>query len=431
MQFVSTRGQIPPVDLRSALFAGPAPDGGLFVPDHLPELSSQTISSFRGKSFAEISSVLANHLLGPELSESNVESIVTHSLNFEIPLVKIEPDVWVLELFRGPTMAFKDVGARFLAGLMSHFHDASGPELTILVATSGDTGSAIAHAFLGIPGIRVVVLFPQGQVSTRQQKQFTTLGQNVESVAVCGTFDDCQALVRQAFADESLRRERPLASANSINIGRLLPQMFYYFHAIAQLPEGCGDVRIATPSGNFGNLTAGLMARRIGLPVKQFVAATNINDVVPEYLRQGEFNGKPSQATISNAMDVGHPSNFERMLHLYEHDHGKMTADLVGSSWSDESTKSAIKRLYESTGYVLDPHSAVGYLGLCEAAKRGSKVEGLFLATAHPAKFPDVVEAQIGRPLDIPDRLAGCLEKPEHIVEMNSEYKSLRSYLRT
>lgn len=429
MKFVSTRGQTEPVDLRSALFAGPAPDGGLFMPDHLPELDARTLASFRGMSFSEISIVLANHLLGPELPGSTIESIVTRSLDFDIPLVNIEPGAWALELFHGPTMAFKDVGARFMAGLMSHYHDASGPELTILVATSGDTGSAIAHAFLGLPGIRVVVLFPHGRVSTRQQKQFTTLGQNVASIAVDGTFDDCQALVRQAFADESLREERPLVSANSINIGRLLPQMFYYFYAVAQLPERSGKIVMATPSGNFGNLTAGLMARRMGLPVSRFVAATNVNDVVPEYLKRGQFEARPSRTTVSNAMDVGHPSNFERMMHLYEDDHGRISTDVVGSSWSDESTKSAIQRVYERSGHILDPHSAVGYLGLCDATKSESNIEGVFLATAHPAKFPDVVESQIGKPLTVPDRLARCLDEPEHFTTMNADYLRLRTIL--
>jgi threonine synthase len=311
----------------------------------------------------------------------------------------------VLELFHGPTFAFKDVGARFMARLMAGYRAREDGTLTVLVATSGDTGGAVADAFLGLPNIRTVVLYPQGQVSPLQERQFTTLEGNVQALAVSGTFDDCQRLAKEAFADRELRRSLRLTSANSINIGRLLPQIFYYFHAWAQLPEQ-GEAVVCTPSGNFGNLTAGLLAKRLGLPVAGFVAATNVNDVVPEYLATGTFSPRPSLRTISSAMDVGNPSNFDRMLALYDHDVEAMRRDVIGSAHTDDATRHAITEVFEAHGRVLDPHSAVAYLASRGVLRDRPDARVIFLATAHPAKFAEVVEPVIGRPVPMPSRLA-------------------------
>ncbi len=427
---MSTRGQAAPVSLREALFSGLAPDGGLYVPERLEPLPVSERDRLWHLSLPELASVVASHLFRGDLPEEALYDIVEGSLNFEIPLVRVTEGIWSLELFHGPTLAFKDVGARFMARLMAHFLSDIDRELTILVATSGDTGSAIAHAYFRMSGIRVVVLFPRGQVSSRQQKQFTTLGENIRALSIGGTFDDCQALAKQAFADPLLQERLFLASANSINVGRLLPQMFYYFHAVAQLPPGTRPVLISVPSGNFGNLTAGLLAKRLGLPCDRFVAATNINDVVPEYLETGHFRPRPSQRTLSNAMDVGNPSNFNRILDLYGHDLDAIRRDLAGSAHSDQETRAAIRDVHRRFDYVLDPHAAVGYLGLQTGLKQaGVGTNGMFLATAHPAKFATIVEPEIEQPVPLPQRLANCLHRPEQVVELPADHTQLRDYL--
>ena len=425
MRFVSTAGRAPPVNLRTALFDGLAPDGGLYQPASLEMLPDAAVSRLIGTTLHDTALLLARHLMGDELDEDRLASIVEGALDFPIPLKRFDEQTFVLELFHGPTLAFKDVGARFMARLMAAFRSESDPPLTVLTATSGDTGGAVASAFLDVPGIRVVVLYPEGQVSPLQERQFTTLGGNVTAVAVAGTFDDCQRMAKEALASEELRRETPLTSANSINVGRLLPQIFYYFHAWTQLADPAADVLVAVPSGNFGNLTAGLMAKRLGLPVARFVAATNVNDVVPRFLDTGRFQPLASVRTISTAMDVGDPSNFSRMDTLFGGDAAKMREVVVGSAHTDEDTRGAIARVHEAHGYVLDPHSAVGYLGLEAARTRRPGTVGIVLATAHPAKFAATVEPMIGRSIEVPERLARLLKGESRTTRIEPDTKQL------
>jgi threonine synthase len=404
MTFTSTVGRAPPADLRTAIRTGIAADGGLFLPVRLDPLPPERLEGLAGRSLPDVAAAV-----GPVLAAGDVEAdVLSHvsraALDFPVPLVPLSARALVLELFHGPTLAFKDVGARFLAHLLAVTR-APGERMTVLTATSGDTGGAVAHAFHGMADTRVVILYPRGQVSELQERQFTTLGGNVQAGAVDGTFDDCQRLVRQAFADVDLRDRHGLTSANSINIGRLLPQVFYYVYAWAQLPRGSRDVVFSVPSGNFGNLTAGLLARRLGLPVR-FVAATNVNDVVPEYLHTGRLRPRTSVQTVSSAMDVGFPSNVERMLALYDGDVERMRRDVAGRAFTDETTIDCIARTERRWGYVLDPHSAIGLLGLEPELASDTATTGIALATAHPAKFPDVVERAIGRRVDTPARLA-------------------------
>jgi threonine synthase len=428
VRFVSTQGACGPADLATALLAGTAPDGGLWVPERIPELPASFFRFRPGKPLAETAAAVLAPFFG-DLGESGLRDLTEDALSFEIPLVPLGDGLHLLELFHGPTLAFKDVGARFLARLLSWCERDTDETLTILVATSGDTGSAVAQAFLGVPHTRVVVLYPEGKVSPVQQKQFATLGENVRALAVDGTFDDCQRLAKEAFADVELRRTVHLTSANSISIGRLLPQMVYYFHALAQLPPDAPAPLFATPSGNFGNLCAGLFAKRLGLPAAGFVAATNVNDVVPAYLETGSFEPRASVATISNAMDVGNPSNFDRILWLYEHDLAAIRADLAGSRHDDEETRAAIRDVRERSGVVLDPHTAVGWLGLQEALTGRADVTGIVLGTAHPAKFREEVEPVIGEPVELPARLAECLERPDRSVRIPAELRALKSVL--
>lgn len=385
----------------------------------------------RGAPLQHTALTVARHLFGNELEPAVLQRIIRDALDFPIPLVPVTERVYALELFHGPTLAFKDVGARFMARLLAAFHADADRPLTLLVATSGDTGGAVAHAFLGVPNTRVVVLYPEGRVSAVQERQFATLGGNVRAAAVAGTFDDCQRLAKDALGDERLRASVLLTSANSINIGRLLPQVFYYFHAWAQLPEEPRELIVSVPSGNFGNLTAGLIAKRLGLPVTRFVAATNANDVVPEYLRTGRFTPRSSVATLSTAMDVGNPSNFARILALYDGDVDRVRADVSGFAGSDDLVRIAIKRSYAELGYLLDPHSAVAALGLAEAMADRREATGVFLATAHPAKFADIVGRLIGTPVDMPERLAQCLEREPHAIRIAPRLEELRELLLT
>jgi threonine synthase len=429
MRLVSTNGHSPPSDFRRALFQPLAPDGGLYTPEALAPLASDLREGLRGEGFQSVARAITHHLLGDEFDLETLDRVVDEALDFPIPLVRLDDGVYLLELFHGPTLAFKDVGARFMARVMAVCH--SGDEdLTVLVATSGDTGSAVAQAFLGLEGARIVVLFPDGQVSETQERQFTTLGDNVQALAVQGTFDDCQRLAKQAFSDQGLRKRIHLNSANSINIGRLLPQIFYYFAAWAQLAESNRDLVFCVPSGNFGNLTAGLMAKRLGLDVDGFVAATNINDVVPKYLQSGAYVPRPSKRTISNAMDVGDPSNLARILHLYSDDLDALRADLASSAHTDEATESCIREVYEATGQILDPHTAVGYLGLRQTlVGRDRPTDAVLLATAHPAKFADTVGKAIGIEVDLPQRLEVHLRRERRVTPMAPRYEELEQFL--
>jgi threonine synthase len=429
VKLISTNGVSAPATFKEALFRSLAADGGLYTPKSLPPLSTETLSALRGEDFQTVGKKLAVHLLGDEFDEETLDGIVEDALDFPIPLIEIGDGIHLLELFHGPTLAFKDVGARFMARVMKSCHPAGAP-LTILVATSGDTGSAVADAFLGLEGTRIVVLFPEGQVSDLQERQFTTLGENVRALAVQGNFDDCQKLAKTAFADDELRRQVPLTSANSINIGRLLPQIFYYFGAWSQLPPSDRELVFCTPSGNFGNVTAGLMAKRLGLPASRFVAATNINDVVPEFLRSGSYRARPSRRTISNAMDVGNPSNLSRIMHLYDGEVSALRTDLSSSSHTDDETRKCIREVSDATGTVLDPHTAVGFLGLRrELARRTAPADSILLATAHPAKFRETVEEVLDTSIQLPPRLAVHLQRERRVTPIAAAYDDLRRVL--
>jgi len=425
LRFLSTGGEAPAVSLEEALFAGPAPDGGLYVPETLPRIQPPAA----GASFTDTALSVARALFEEDVPREALEEIVRDGLDFEIPLVPVEEGVYSLELFHGPTLAFKDVGARFMARLLLHFLRRRGRDVTVLVATSGDTGSAVASAFYRLEGTRVVVLFPRGKVSALQQKLFTTLGGNVSALGVEGTFDDCQRMVKQAFADRDIPAIRSLVSANSINVGRLLPQTFYYFHISSRIESGA-PLLVATPSGNFGNLTAGLFAKRMGFRADRFVAATNVNDVVPEYLAGGTYRPRPSVATLSNAMDVGDPSNWARIQWLYRGSLEEIRRDLLGSAHTDEETLGAMRDVYRRTGYVLDPHSAVAYLGALHGmTTQRNRPTALFLSTAHPAKFQETVERAIQSKIDLPPALAQALDRPERFLPIPAEYGALKEYL--
>jgi threonine synthase len=409
-----------------ALFAGTAPDGGLYFPDRFEPLPPADLAALREADLVRIGTAVGVHLLRGEVSEDQMEPLVRESLDFPVPLVQVSERVWSLELFHGPTLAFKDVGARVQARLLHHFTD--GTPLTILVATSGDTGGAVAQAFHRVPDTRVFVLYPHGQVSDVQEAQMASLGDNITAVAVRGTFDDCQRLVKQAFADDELRRHVWLTPANSINLGRLLPQVFYYF-LLARLGR---PAIVSVPSGNFGNLTAGLVAKRLSLPVAKFVAATNVNDAVPVYLRTGRYEPRESIRTVANAMDVGAPSNFERILALYAHNLPALRQDLVGLSYDDARIVAEIARVHREHGYLLDPHGAIGWLAANEAlADAPPDAIAVFLATAHPAKFREIVEPAIGASVALPPALANALTRPRTSVPIAADYAQLLMLLRS
>jgi threonine synthase len=442
MRFVSTRGAAG-VPFKSALFEGLAPDGGLYVPERIDRwLEGKALVDLPTWSLAKIGARVLAPYVGGDLDDKTLASIVASALNFEIPLIEIEPGVFALELFHGPTLAFKDVGARVMARLMAALHEGGAP-LTVLAATSGDTGGAVAHAFHDVPHTRVVILYPDGRVSPTQEAQLTMFNSeatNVRAYAVSGSFDDCQRLTKEAFADADLRRQVRLTSANSINVGRLLPQMIYYGHAVAQLGRArggqvTGSAVFSTPSGNYGNLTAGLMQKRAGLPVARFVAATNVNDIVPLYLDTGRFEPRPSVPTLANAMDVGNPSNFDRMLWLYDGDVEAMRRDVIGSAHGDDEVEATIRRVYQERGYVLDPHSAIAYLGIkgqLGQVGQGGQVglAGIFLATAHPAKFGEIVAPILGRAVPNPPALLDALSRERRIVHVDATLDAVRAVVR-
>ncbi len=430
MRLLSTSGEISPAPLSEALRRGLAPDGGLYMPEHMEPLPADFFTRLPGRGLVETATEVAQHLLGDaDIGERELADIVAETLSFEIPLVRQSDRISVLELFHGPTLAFKDVGARFLARLLEHTR--TGDQLlTVLVATSGDTGGAVAQAFHGVPGTRVAVLYPKGKVTPVQERQFTTLGGNIRAYAVAGTFDDCQRLVKGAFADSTLNDRMALSSANSISIGRLLPQMFYYFHAVAQLePDADRTVLFCTPSGNFGNLTAGLMAKHLGLE-SRFIAATNVNDVVPEYLDSGIYQPRPSRRTLSNAMDVGDPSNMARIRHLYGDDLDGLRRDVTGFRVNDQTTQATIRRIHADLGYLCDPHTAVGIHALEHVlTTQPATTQGIVLSTAHPAKFREVVEPVIGRDVPLPRRLAARLEEPVQSIDLANDPDELKRQL--
>jgi len=416
--FISTRGS-GPVSLADALFAGLAPDGGLYVPTELRPFPPFPDGI---DELADVGRWVAPSLFA-ETDSAVIDRVVSGAFDFPVPLVEVEKDVHVMELFHGPTHAFKDIGARFMARLMAEL-DTGGDERTVLVATSGDTGSAVAHAFHGLEGYRVIVLFPYGMVSARQRRQMTTLGGNVKALAVSGTFDDCQRMAKEAFNDRGLRAKHRLTSANSINVGRLLPQSFYYILAAARLGWDTRPPRFVVPSGNLGNLSGGLLAHRCGMPNRGFVAAVNANRGFADFLLKGAFQPRPSVQTYSSAMDVGDPSNLERIRWLYPDDLDQLRHDVTGVSVTDPDTKACIRSVFERTGYVLDPHTAVGYM-VQEETPPPPDTPSVVLATAHPAKFPDVVEEAIGRSVPLPPGIAAVMHAEEHMEEIPATLAAL------
>ena len=428
MRYYSTNGQAPTADLRKAVVKGLAEDRGLYMPEHIKRLPDTFFESM--ESFVEVSQAVADAFFGEDVPADVLHRIVAETLSFDCPVREVEPDIYALELFHGPTLAFKDVGARFMARLLQHFL-AGDDEVHVLVATSGDTGSAVANGFLGVDGIRVHVLYPKGKVSPIQECQFTTLGRNITALEIDGTFDDCQALVKSAFMDEELNRTLRLTSANSINVARFLPQAFYYFWAYAQLKKlGKADnVVCCVPSGNFGNICAALFGHRMGLPIKRFIAANNANSVFYEFLGSGEYRPRPSVRTIANAMDVGDPSNFARVWDLYGHDVDAIRKDISGATYTDDLISATIKDCFARTGYLLDPHGACGYRALKEGLRPGEV--GFFCETAHPAKFKDTVEGIIGAPVDIPSRLAAFMNGTKQSVSLPKDFAAFKAYLQT
>lgn len=428
MKYFSTNNPNHKVSLAKAVIKGLAPDNGLYMPERIPVLPEELIQKLPEMSFREMGYAVISALFSEDLSESQIRELVDHTLTFDAPLVRVEEEVYSLELFHGPTLAFKDFGARFCSKLMSMLVEKSSKTLRVLVATSGDTGSAVANGFLGVEGVEVIILFPKGKVSPLQEKQFTTLGQNITALEVDGVFDDCQTLVKQAFLDGDLNEKLLLTSANSINIARWIPQCLYYFYAFSRLPKDGEKVVFAVPSGNFGNLGAGILAERMGLPIDHFVAATNVNKVVPDYLNGAAFQAQPSIPTVSNSMDVGNPSNFPRLISLFEGDENLFKEKVKGYFYKDGETVQVIQ-LVQDKGYTLDPHGAVGYLGLKDFMAENPGYVGIFLETAHPGKFRDLVEEALGEKLELPERLAAFLGGEKKVIEMGKSFGEFKGFL--
>ena len=427
MLFYSTNGQSPKVRFEEAVLQGLASDKGLFFPVTIPKLPSSFFDSIEELSPAGIAFQVASKFVGDEIPEEKLKQIVTETVDFPIPLVEVENDIFSLELFHGPTLAFKDVGARFMALTLRYFLEKKNKPATILVATSGDTGGAVASGFYNVEGINVAILYPSGKISTSQEKQLTTWGKNIYALEIDGTFDDCQRLVKEAFADSELKTKYGLTSANSINIARLLPQSFYYFFAYKQLKNKLKPFVISVPSGNLGNLTAGLIAWKMGLPVDRFVVASNRNDVVTKYLHTGLFESKPSVLTVANAMDVGNPSNFARVLEVFDRNYETLKRKLIGYSFNDEEIKQCIATVYQKTGYTLDPHGACAYMALLQERKESET--GIFLETAHPAKFSETVSVTIGKPISIPSTLEAIVKKEKKSFQCEPTMGALKRCL--
>lgn len=430
MKYYSTNGKAPEADLHKAVVKGLAEDKGLYMPETLKKLPQDFFDNIQDMSFQEISYRVADAFFGEDVPADTLKKIVYDTLSFDCPTVKVNDNIYSLELFHGPTLAFKDVGARFMARLLGHFINQEGKEeVNVLVATSGDTGSAVANGFLGVEGIHVYVLYPKGKVSAIQECQFTTLGKNITAVEVYGVFDDCQALVKSAFMDNDLNKHMKLTSANSINVARFLPQSFYYFYAYAQMKKlGLADnLVVCVPSGNFGNITSGLFAKKMGLPIKRFIAANNANDIFYKYLQTGVYEPKASVQTIANAMDVGDPSNFARIIDLYKNDHDAICADVSGATFTDEQIAETIKAVSDKYGYICDPHGACGYRALETGLKEGET--GVFLETAHPAKFKSTVESIIGHEIEIPQKLAEFMKGTKQSIQMPKNFEDFKEYL--
>lgn len=429
MKYHSTNNPNHQVDLKEAILRSLPPDNGLYMPNQLPVLGKEFWEKWRTLSFQDIGFSVAEAFFGEDVPSDDLRSIVDGTLEFDAPLVTLAPGDHILELFHGPTLAFKDFGARFMARLMAHLTKDEDRMLTVLVATSGDTGGAVASAFHNVPGTRVVILYPKGKVSGLQEKQLTALGGNITALEIDGTFDDCQLLVKKAFLDREVAERMNLTSANSINLSRLVPQSFYYIHSARQLKEGVKPVFVV-PSGNFGNITAGLLARQLGLPVENFVAATNRNDVVPRYLGSGQYQPIPSISTISNAMDVGAPSNFVRMTALFGNSWEEIKGCMRGASFTDEETRAAIREVKSSSGYEIDPHGAIGWLAARKYRQEHPGSETITLETAHPAKFPDVMDQELGTGIvEVPERLAILAGQPKAATELSKDWEGFRTWL--
>ncbi|MCD8041927.1 MAG: threonine synthase [Tannerellaceae bacterium] len=434
MKYYSTNKQAPQASLKEAVIKGLAGDKGLFMPEKIKSFTPEQIASMKDKSFHEIAYMVANAFFGEDVEPDVLKRIVEDTLSFDTPVVPVNDNIYSLELYHGPTLAFKDVGARFMARLLGYFIEKEGKEkVNVLVATSGDTGSAVANGFLGVPGIHVYVLYPKGKVSPIQECQFTTLGQNITALEIDGTFDDCQALVKSAFMDAELNNHMKLTSANSINVARFLPQSFYYFHAYAQLARQgkANELVFCVPSGNFGNITAGIFGYYMGLPVKRFIAANNRNDVFLEYLNTGIYNPRPSVSTIANAMDVGDPSNFARIIDLFGQKEDAYTAIkslVTGYRYTDEEIAETMRKVYNEYGYLLDPHGACGYQALVDT-NLATQETGVFLETAHPAKFKGTVDEILKSDIEIPSKLREFMKGTKQSTNLSKEFSDFRNYL--
>ena len=436
MKYYSTNGKAPIADLHKAVVKGLAEDRGLYMPERIKKLPKEFFDTIETKSFQEIAYTVTDAFFGEDVEADALKKIVYDTLSFDCPVVKVKDNIYTLELFHGPTLAFKDVGARFMARLLQYFiHKESKELVNVLVATSGDTGSAVANGFLGVEGIHVYVLYPKGKVSKIQESQFTTLGKNITAVEVDGVFDDCQALVKSAFMDEELNHHMKLTSANSINVARFLPQAFYYFNAYARMKETLNSqlstpnsqLVICVPSGNFGNICSALFGHEMGLPVKRFIAANNANDIFYKYLQTGKYEPKASVQTLANAMDVGDPSNFARIYDLYGKSHERISSLISGATHSDEQIRETMRQCYAETGYTLDPHGACGYRALQEGLKDNEV--GVFCETAHPAKFKETVDNIIGGDIQIPERLAAFMRGKKQSVEMTKNFDDFKAFL--
>lgn len=430
MKYYSTNKEAPIATLEEAVVKGLAPDKGLYMPENIKKLPKSFFDNIQDMSFQEIAFEVAKAFFGDDVETSALKDIVYDTLSFDVPAIKVEDNIYSLELFHGPTLAFKDVGARFMARLLQYFIKKEGQKsVTVLVATSGDTGSAVANGFLGVEGIHVDVLYPKGKVSKIQESQFTTLGKNITAIEIDGVFDDCQSLVKQAFMDEELNANKKLTSANSINVARFLPQAFYYFYAYAQLKKQnkADNMVVCVPSGNFGNICAGIFAHEMGLPIKRFIAANNANDIFYKYLQSGKYEPKPSKQTLANAMDVGDPSNFARIYDLFGGSHEKITNLISGATYTDDMIKSTMTTCYNDTKYILDPHGACGYKALKEGLKDGET--GVFLETAHPAKFKEKVDDILKIDIEIPSRLAEFMKGKKQSIEMKNSFADFKEFL--